>query len=530
MDASLRDRAEPALARLVGRRGFDIVAFVVFALVLVLANRAAIEARNVEYSDFAANSLLIQVAKTGHLFVGNYSRVGFNHPGPAILDVLALGEALFFDLLHWVPSPFSGQLVGVALYNAFWMTLIVRLWRRLTIDSTAALCGAAVFFIGAALLDVRFYSGPWFPHLYFFPFATFLFATARLGLGRSDSILSLALSLGFLINGHVAFVPMTGIVMATVLIANRIEYRRAAVDHIVMRSSWWISHRHAILFGVSTVLVFLIPLSIETIRHFPEPIAAYLRVGNGHGKNDLKPSLRFMAAYWGGLPFLLPPIALGVLAYRTRFADVESSHLARVMSAVVLGASLAMTFYAIFGVDYLQLVYVGYFYCVAPALTTAVGISVAMQSTAPSRHRLLLVVASVSIVLVASFKLKRETDYSTFYKGDDIEALYIALEAVPHIGRIVLDLGPADSEHWPVAAGIELVAARRGVESLCIGRGWQILFTSRLRCTVEEVASGPHVVVRSAARIDVSKPAPVAVGQGVVLELRLPASGSRNDF
>jgi hypothetical protein len=56
----------------------------------------------IELGDFAANSLLIQKAKSLSLFTGNYSCVGFNHPGPTILYVLTAGEVFFFD---WTPLP-----------------------------------------------------------------------------------------------------------------------------------------------------------------------------------------------------------------------------------------------------------------------------------------------------------------------------------------------------------------------------------------------------------------------------------------
>ena len=78
---------------------------------------------HIESGDGAANSLLIQQAKTFNLLTGNYSRIGFYHPGPAILYVLAAGEFLFFDWLSIVPSPFSGQLIAVVIYNAFFITL-----------------------------------------------------------------------------------------------------------------------------------------------------------------------------------------------------------------------------------------------------------------------------------------------------------------------------------------------------------------------------------------------------------------------
>ena len=55
--------------------------FTLFALFLTI-NWHVISSATYEGTDFAANSLLIQDAKALNLLVGNYSRIGFNHPGP----------------------------------------------------------------------------------------------------------------------------------------------------------------------------------------------------------------------------------------------------------------------------------------------------------------------------------------------------------------------------------------------------------------------------------------------------------------
>src|SRR5262249_36279219 len=83
-----------------------VLFFFAFALALVIINRHNIANAHFEDTDFAANSLLIQDAKSLKLFKGNYSRIGFNHPGPAILYVLALGELLFYDWTRIAQSPF----------------------------------------------------------------------------------------------------------------------------------------------------------------------------------------------------------------------------------------------------------------------------------------------------------------------------------------------------------------------------------------------------------------------------------------
>src|SRR5579872_2170562 len=89
-----------------------IAVFIFTTALIIFANRALILTPSYEISDAAANSLLILDAKSFHLWVGHYSRVGFNHPGPAILYVLTGGEALFYNALHLVKTPISGQFIA----------------------------------------------------------------------------------------------------------------------------------------------------------------------------------------------------------------------------------------------------------------------------------------------------------------------------------------------------------------------------------------------------------------------------------
>jgi hypothetical protein len=130
--------------------------FILISLVLVASNWTGVNTVNFELSDFAANSLLIQDAKSLTLLKGNYSRVGFNHPGPAILYVLAAGEVVFYDWLHIVKSPFSGQLIAVALYAAFWIVLIWRMLVAMTHHLAASFLTVSVFLLYAVLCDHNF--------------------------------------------------------------------------------------------------------------------------------------------------------------------------------------------------------------------------------------------------------------------------------------------------------------------------------------------------------------------------------------
>src|SRR4029077_9080842 len=75
--------------------------------------------RQYETDDYAADSLQIIKAKHFRETLGQYSRYGFHHPGPAYFYVLAWGELLFSDATHLVPAPFNGQLIALYGLSAF---------------------------------------------------------------------------------------------------------------------------------------------------------------------------------------------------------------------------------------------------------------------------------------------------------------------------------------------------------------------------------------------------------------------------
>ena len=123
-----------------------------------------------ETGDSAANSLLVQDAKSLVLLTGNYSRVGFNHPGPALLYMLAFGEWAFHDVLHVAPSPYGGQLIALALCNAGWIVAGFGVLRRIAGSASSAALMGSVFLVAATDSNAGMLASAWFPHLYILPF------------------------------------------------------------------------------------------------------------------------------------------------------------------------------------------------------------------------------------------------------------------------------------------------------------------------------------------------------------------------
>ncbi|NML30859.1 hypothetical protein [Paraburkholderia antibiotica] len=454
-----------------------------------------------EVGDFAANSLLIADAKHLKLLVGNYSRIGFNHPGPAFLYVLAAGEIVFFDLTHWVASPFAGQIYAVALLSGFWIaaigTLLIKMQRGADGAVAAALVTTAIFVGVTAYINYQAFAGPWFPHLYYFAFAAFTVSLGALIMGRADGLPLLAVSLGFLLNGHASFLGMTVIMLACALLANSwIAIRSGSRESQILSRHYLASHFRTIVAALAIVVLFLIPLAIRTMLHFPGPLAEYAAFGHAHKANRVVDAVRFVGLFWsnGIFGLLLGAVACAVLVTNKPARENEGRVAPeRALSLALACATVAFLFYAVVGVDDFSLMYVGIFYYVVPALA----LTLLAKRCLDNLMVVTLPVAVIVCVAVGAFtaiRIHQPPENVSQYNDPRVPGAYAAIRNLEAGGGpLVFDLdGTAKWEQlWPLLVGIEAQAKREGSVPFCIAQNWQLVFTQAARCSPDEM-SRPH--------------------------------------
>jgi hypothetical protein len=487
----------------------------VLALVLMASNSGAIGTVNFELGDFAANSLLIQDAKSLALFTGNYSRVGFNHPGPAILYVLAAGETVFHDWLHIARSPFSGQLMAVSFYNASWLVLIFCTLAKMLRSRAAATLCVSVLAFSLACLDFQIFDGIWFPHLYLFPFAAMLVTAARLMDGHVDSLPGLGIACGFLINGHVSFIAILGIMFLTVAVANYLV-QRSYPERQILNKRFLATQRWPVLVFLGIIVLFFLPLVIETIRHFPGPVHDYAAF-SGHNKpNSLKQAFKYVGVYWGDSRFagILAIVFAGLLATHARRSGGDLGRSVRAIIVAGIGATLALLFYAKYGIDLLEYSYIGLFYYSVPALVVAVATAcIYMASNLQRKAAVAIGVSFVCTVLTWSL-IRKPVDYLPQYNQPEVKTLYESLRRVPHPRPLVLDLDFAQDQGfiWSNVLGLEAYAKREHDLFFCVNANWHISNTRAAHCTPEQVAHGQRYRVR---KLTPGPETPVAQGMGL---------------
>ena len=481
----------------------ELALFISTAATIALVVCALVLRQNVgamyEVGDFAATSLLVEDAKHQFLMQGHYSRTGINHPGPAILYSFAVGQFVFYDWLRIADSQIAGQLAGIACYAALWLAMCGILFNRIVRDQLGGLILLSAFMLASAYAERPEMFGIWFPYPVYLPFSVFTLALSRLCIGKADSLIATAVSCGFLWHGHVSFLAITALMVflafLCVILFDGTRLKPSLARLLRFVTGNWIR----LLVAGAILFVFLLPLIIRTIREFPDPIRQYLSYKTG--RHSLVEALYFAMQYWGdGVIAVIVATLLMVLlvaAARRRSELVDAIG----VFYICIIASIALIIYAMIGVDYLDLRYIGMFYQSVPAICFAFAVYAAIRAL---REYLALAgmaiivesVISVEMFGLAIFTATQPPRYTDFYNDQTIPLLYEKFRNLAG-GKVAIDLVQNENAIylWTRIAGVAVYAKRLGQEPFCIDQNWHILFTKALKCTVQDLDELPKFEV-----------------------------------
>jgi hypothetical protein len=256
------------------------ISAVAFAAVVLVLNRDLFRLPIYEYRDFAANALQIERAKHFHEILGNYSRWGFHHPGPAFFYVFALGEKVLHDWLHVVPQEMNAHIViAVLLHTAFLfgaIAIMARYCRSLLFPPVAL--GISLFFIyvvnrtipGSAVLSV------WMPYAFLFCFLFFLVVCASVATGNASDLPWMTLSGAMLVHAHVAQSMFVGVLGLCALVA---FWRRSGKGP---GSSFLRQIRRPAAISLVIAAIFVFPILLDVVVHRDNNVRAILHHAASH--------------------------------------------------------------------------------------------------------------------------------------------------------------------------------------------------------------------------------------------------------
>jgi hypothetical protein len=471
-------------------------AFLTLATLLLVRNRALFSVVINEGGDSGANSILVLRAKDFDQLVGNYSRIGFNHPGPAFLYVQAFGEWLLHDVLGAVPSPWNGQAVALLMLNAALLAATLAVlgsWLRSW--PAVGMAGAVLLGYAAAAPDPLI-AGTWMPLLYFPPFLLLLTAAASVAAGRVGHLWVLGVAGGLLIHGHAAFLFFVPVIAGTAIAVLLRRRRREPADDG--------GHRRAVLLFGGVLAVFALPIVVNLAADWPSEFGKYVGYGSSAeaGGHSLSASAWYVVRFWPGeQPVTRPIVAVALCAAAVvltrRLPTGPSRRYLRGALGIAGLATALFAIYAQFGIDHLAETYIGFFSCALPLLVITVVVLAGIQHLAAPRVAGAVAALALAVGLIAAGNAP--TLVTPRY--DDVPALPAAMAALTGraAGRpVILELrgGPQPD---PTSL---LLAGKRGATRICIRDPWWTwIVTKELVCSADEVATGQPALLSGAGDV-----------------------------
>jgi hypothetical protein len=489
-----------------GRRPWWVWAtpFALLFALLCVRNRFLFTAHLYEQGDAGANSILIEQARHFTLLVGNYSREGFNHPGPGYMYVQALGEYLFKDALHLVPTAWNAHMLSVFALDSAFVAMAVAVsygWTRSV--RGAAACFAV--FIAFAVAYPPIVNSDWMPYMYVVPYMAFVLSGGSVAAGRVQDAWIFALSGWLLIHGHACFLLFVPVLAAAVLAAVLWPRR----GRLRARAGAFFRRRRAVWIPVAVIsAVFALPIVLNLALHWPGDFGKYISYG-GSGRAGGH-SLRQAAAYalwfwWPHRQAWLAPVLLCALALPVTFwlAPRRLRALLVALLGVNMVSTLAFLFYAAAGIDDLSDYYIGYFYWSAPLIMVlvivlgtveAIRLPRAWQGSrrVPVLATGMAVLATGMAVLAAAAALAvlaviPGTHSSTNDIDEALPRVVAALAARAPGRTIVLHI---DHPAWVETTGFLVQAERSGVGACLDDPSLAFIMTRQFICTPAQVARG----------------------------------------
>ena len=424
----------------------------------------------------------------GRLLVGNYSRVGFNHPGPGILAMQAAGQAVFQRALDVVSAPYAGQFLGIIALNAICIGVATAVVYRWSGSAAAALALPAVAVVVNVWEPVGLAS-TWMPHTYIAPFLLMSVAAASVVAGSWRHLWAFALGGGFLVHGHVSFVLFVGattvaVLGAAVLLGRRSRARQEQdVDRDPLRPP---SRPVDWLAGGAVVGAFALPVVVNLVLHWPGELERYVDYSSdrsGFAPRSAGDVARFVGYYWtrGGVVSTVLVVAAGISALLAAvgWMPVPARHRRFVVAAlgVVALEVLLLGVYAVRGVDDLSQHYIGFFGMTGPVVVLWTGLSSIVLVVAAAVPRPMGRVAAGLVVAVVTVLVFSQATIANPYRGlQDSDAMLAAIGP----GPVRLDFA---TPGWPTALGLMEQLRRRGRDVCVVNPVWRTLVTGPNLCT-----------------------------------------------
>ena len=367
------------------------------ALVLILLFKFILQIKNIDSNDLdvvagdsGANAILIESAKNLNLFHGNYSRVGFYHPGPYFFQIQAISEIIFVDKLKIIKDIYISHALGLYISNIFLITFsafaMSRIYKNKVVGvNNLFLC---LFLISINDFGGKDWIGTWMPNNYIIPYMAFNISILSLFNGRLlKNFLTTRISYilcifsGFiLIHGHASFI---GLVPLQILISLFL------IEIILLKKDNKNLNLNNILFSLlqnnfkifssilfSSLFIFisfimLLPIIIESFYNFPGQVPFYFSFTESSEINNIFESIIFLFKTWPGGALGTFFFIILILNYFQNFKLKINLSLKNNLYVLTIPSTIVILFYTVKGIDNLNDNYLIYYYTSIYALSVS---------------------------------------------------------------------------------------------------------------------------------------------------------------
>ncbi len=243
-----------------------------------------------ETGDYAANALQITGAKHFAEIHGNYSRWGFNHPGPIFFYIYGASEQLFHDSIRVFQSPHQAHAFAGMITQSFFFAFAFATFCQFANSRffTATLALIAVLHFTCV---PEAFTSIWPPNVLIFPMLAFLVASASLAGGQLAFLPFLVLSACFLVHGHVAQ-PLFVLPITLISLVAYFKARASATVEPHQVKIWYTA--------AAIIALFLIPLVLDVVKGPQSNFARILNHITTHAgeRNTLQQSLGYFLSYF----------------------------------------------------------------------------------------------------------------------------------------------------------------------------------------------------------------------------------------
>jgi hypothetical protein len=225
--------------------------------------------------DYAVDELALTNSEHFQQLLGNYSRFGWSHPGPA-----------WFYLLDTIYAPLGSQtwsfLVAVLLVNALAAALVVAVAWRASSSWIVALAGCGILLAYVGSVGAGTFRDPWPPWAVILPMAVFILLAAVGAAGSTPAIVAAMLLGSYEIQvdiGTTAPVGVMGIAMLVLRLGGDLLSRRAPFWSDLAGSR---RRQGVVVAGLALLLVMWLPPLVQEV--------------SGPGRGNLTQVARFFLA------------------------------------------------------------------------------------------------------------------------------------------------------------------------------------------------------------------------------------------